>query len=384
MNMRLSVFPDRNLLYGDDHSDARAHLLDLGKISNKMIRKTLFCLALVSLAALGGCRQDAGVEVIRCDTDNAPAIEMPGSGLFTEISLDPSPMLPPNHLVVPGDGSVYFLSRDTLFCYSLADGRRERIIGRRGRAKNEFSDAWEFWIDGDELYIDDINAKKMLRFSRDGEWQDSKLVARTAQAFCRLDQDHWVGRMNFGGVRNEYPQLGIFDNDLEFVRPEGSWMLLSGSYAGYPFCRNQEGVLYNPPFSEKIIQVTPEGSYEKYQVEFLDGTMKLENYEDEFALLAEFTTEMNRRSFSLQVRSICEDGKYLNFRYYSTKRGVMLVLYDLKKKEAHCVNIQLPEEWSVSESTMSDGKIYLSAFEDKAGVRIWVADAAALVAAATK
>lgn len=349
-----------------------------------MYRRIFFYLAFVSLIAATGCHREAEVEEIVCDTDNAVTVALRGSDIFTEISLTPSPMVAPKRVVVPGGDGVFLLCRDSLFRYSALDGRREFLYGRKGRANNEYLDIWDFWVEDDAVCLFDVQADRLVRYSRDGAWLDSKMPLCPENPFqfvCRLDADHWIGKMNYRGEPDRTPMLGLFDNDFGFCGAVGEQKLLSGASSGYPFCPNREGVLFNAPFSHQIMQVTPDGScYVKYKVDFPDGTLKLENYADEFALIAAYYTECESRALSLMIQGVCEDGKYLGFRYVSSKRGTMLAVYDMQRKAAQCFNLQLPEGWTLSDAVLRDGKVYVVGFGDDEGASIWVADIAALLA----
>lgn len=348
-----------------------------------MFRKFFFYLALVSLVAAAGCNREEGVKEIVCDTENAVALNVLDAGIFQETALEPVPLLAPSHIEIPGDGGLYFRSNDSLYRYSLQDGRRERIYGQRGRAKNEYANIWEYWLDGDSVCIYDVNANRLLRYSRDGEWLDSQVVMATEysfQALCRLDDEHWLAQMNFRGDPGVTPRLGIFDNDFGFCRPVGPWTLLSGTYVSYPFCRNAEGVLYNAPLSDELIQVTPDTEYVKYKIVFKDGTMKLENYENEWALLMAYDVERGRRDFSFLPQGFYEDGNYLGFRYTSSKKGPMLALYDMRKGVTHCFSLGLPEEWQCRDAVIRDGKVYLVIYGEDLGLRLMSTDIKTLLA----
>jgi len=348
-----------------------------------MFRKFFFYLALASLVTAVGCNREEGVKEIVCDTENAVELKLFDAGYFQDVALDPVPFVAPSHIEIPGDGSLYFRCKDSLFRYSLQDGRRELAYGQRGRAKNEYTNIWEYWLDEGSVCIFDVNAQRVVSYSRDGEWLDSRTVTSTEHAFqvlCRLDPEHWLAQMNFQGESGVTPRLGVFDNDFGYCRPVGPWTLLSGTYVSYPFSRNAEGVLYNAPLSDELIQVTPDTEYVKYKIVFKDGTMKLENYENEWALLMAYDVERTRRDFSFLPQGFHEDGNYLGFRYLSSKRGTILALYDMQKGETRCFCLGVPEGWQCSDAVIRDGKVYVVVFGEDLGLRLLTTDIKTLLA----
>lgn len=332
---------------------------------------------MVIASLLSGCQHDDNVEIIVCDTNNAIKIDPFRSDLLEEVILDPSPLTVPKHVEIPGNGNVFFHTGDTLYCYSLQDGRKVRVYGRRGRAKDEYIRLWEYWLDGEDLCLYDLDTRRILRFSPDGIMKDVKEMAEGVNPFqllCRLDSDHWIGRMTFRGIRNETPELGLFDNDYQFIHYIGKEKLRSGMRVGYHFCNNPEGVLFIGPLSDKILQVNEKESYVKYRVVFTDGSKKLENYTDEFELLGDIYQELDKRDFSFSVTCLREIGGYLGFAYQSSRKKAMYALYDINKEETYCFNLVLPEDWQMCDAVLMEGKICFVGYGNDAGMRIWTAD----------
>ena len=340
------------------------------------MRKGIFvCFSgLLFASLLVGCRSEGDGKVVVCDTDAAVELRLTASEVCEELVLTPGPLKAPEHVEIPGDGSLYFRSADTLFRHSLRDGSLERTYGRRGRAKDEYVRLWEYWMDGEDLCLYDFDGRKILRYTRDGtllgvtELTDSE---HPFQLLCRLDPDHLIGRMTYQGLRNVTPELGIFDNDYAYSHAMGDRKLLSGMRTGYPFCRNEEGVLMCAPLSDQILQIGINGSRVKYRVEFSDGSVKLDNYADEFALLNDIAEQLGERSFSYSVSGICERGGYLGFRYLSSKRGAMYALYDRQNEHTYCFNIVLPENWQLCDAVLLDDRVCFVGFGDDAGTCLW-------------
>lgn len=108
--------------------------------------------------------------------------------------------------------------------------------------------------------------------------------------------------------------------------------------------------------------------------------MKLENYENEWALLMAYDVERGRRDFSFLPQGFYEDGNYLGFRYTSSKKGPMLALYDMRKGVTHCFSLGLPEEWQCRDAVIRDGKVYLVIYGEDLGLRLMSTDIKTLLA----
>lgn len=343
----------------------------------RMILKKVFFQSIPFMLLMllsGGCRPNGGVDFIVCDTDAAIRIELSDSSDFKNLFLISGPLKPPQHVEIPGDGNIYFHCADTVFCYSLADGSRMSVYGRRGRAKDEYIRVWEYWLDGEDLCLYDLDGHKILRYDRTGELLDILEMTDSEHPFqllCRLDAEHLVGRMMYQGVRDATPELGIFGNDYVFSHIVGDRKLLSGIRTGYPFCRNEEGVLMCAPFSDRIYQISVDSCYLKYRIEFLDGTLKLENYSDEFALLGDIEDKLARRSFSYAVTGLREADGFLGFQYRSSKKGAMFALYDIGQKKTYCYNAIMPENWELCDAVLLDDRICFIGFNDDSGTCIW-------------
>lgn len=348
---------------------------------------TLWVTGVLLAALFSGCRQDDGVTEIVCDTNNAIEINPFEADFLEEVILDPSPLTEPKHVELSGDGGVYFHAGDTLYRYSLQDGRKELVYGRRGRAKNEYIRLWEYWMDGEDLCMYDLDTHRILRYSPDGVLKDVKELIEGVNQFqllCRLDEEHWIARMTYRGVPGETTELALFDNNIEFMHTIGEGKLLSGMRIGYHFCKNPEGVLFIGPLSDKIWQVNENESYVKYRVVFTNGSLKLENYSDEFQLYGDLMQELDKRDFSFSVTGLHLDGKYLGFEYQSSRKKAMYALYDQETGETYCFNIVLPEGWKMSDAVLSDGKVRFVCFGDDAGTRIWTANLNDLLSKAGK
>lgn len=353
----------------------------------RMKNKTLLSSCVLFVIMLIGCSQKDEVKTIVCDTNNAIEINPFKSGLFKEVILSPSPLSMPKHVEIMRDGGIYFHAGDTLFRYSLLDGRKKMVYGQRGRAKNEYIRLWEYWMDGEDLCLYDLDTRRILCFSKEGVLKDIKEMVEGMNPFqflCRLDSNHWIGRMTFRGKQVETPELGLFDNDYQLIHPIGEGKLLSGMRVGYHFSNNPEGVLFIGPLSDKILQVNENESYIKYRVEFSDGIMNLENYSDEFEMLEDIMKELDRRDFSFSVTGLREDGGYLGFAYQSSRKKAMYALYDKKTEKTVCFNIILPEDWQICDSVLLDGNVYFVGFGNDAGTRIWTASVTDLLSMSRK
>ena len=342
---------------------------------------------LLLVSALNGCRQSDDVKKIVCDTKNAVEVNPFDSESFEEVVLTPSPLATPVHVKIPGDGSAYFNAGDTLYRYSLQDGRKELVIGRRGRAQDEYIRLWEYWIDGEDICLYDLDTHKILRYSRDGIFRDAKPASEGEnpfQAMVRLDADRWIGRMTYRGVKGETIELGLFDNDYQLIHPIGEETLLSGMRIGYPFCKNEEGTLFVGPLKDKIWQVTENDRYVKYRVEFTDGTPNLDNYKDEFEMINDIAKELENKDFSYSITCLSEAGKYLGFSYLSSRKKAMYALHDMQADKTYCINIKMPEGWQLTNSALQGDTAYFFGFGDDEGMIIWKVKLEALVAMAGK
>lgn len=339
-------------------------------------------MVLVSLTALFGCKRETDVTAIICDSANAVEIDLSIPAAYQATELSPSPMMSPQHVEVPGDGSVYFYGRDSLFRYSLRDGHREVEYGRRGRARNEYVQLWDYWLDGDEVFLYDLDGGKVLRYTKDGTYLSSEEVRNAEYPFqllCRLDGDRWVGRLTFRGDNGVTPELGLYDNGFGYVHRTGAETLRSGIRIGYPFSRNKTGVLYFGPFSDKIVQVTADSSYVRYQVVFPEGTIHRDDYKDEYEVLGRIASDQGKKEFSYLLIDVREEGNYLGFAYASSMRGPMYALHDTRQGETHVFHIKLPEGWHLSAAVLQGGRVYFVGYGEDAGTRVWGMDVKTLL-----
>lgn len=350
-----------------------------------MKRTNAFGLASLLLAAvLTGCGQKEIVCEIVCDTDHAVVIDPSGSGIFAQITLEQPPLMLKNHIEIPGDGSLYLFDRDRLYRYSLDDGRQEMAYGQRGRAKNEYVSIWDFWLDGADLWIYDIDGQKVLCYAPDGTVKAVRENPGGGEGFqqlVRLDPEHWIGKCNFRDIQGEgaTPELALFDNEFQFLQPVGEETLRSGMTTWYHFCPDAKGVLYCGPLSDKIWRVTETDRQLLYKVKFLDGAMKPENYPDEYQQLSDIVAKLESQSFSFNIVGLSMSGSYLGFNYQSSRKGKMYALYDTAKDETYCFDVDLPEPWQLNSGYVAGDKVYFVAFSDEDGVKVFSAKTKELI-----
>ena len=349
-----------------------------------MKRSTVFWAACLLLGAtLPGCGKKDDVKVIVCDTDHAVAFDPSASGVFTQLVLERAPLVVKNHVEIPGDGSLYLSDNVRPYRYSLADGRQEMAYGQRGRAKNEYVKIWDYWLDGADLCLYDIDGGKVLRYAPDGTVLAVKEILGGSVGFqqlCRLDPEHWVGKSNYHGVPGETPELTLFDNELQDLQPIGEEKLRSGMVTGYHFCAGAEGVFYCGPLSDRIWRVAGTERHLQYRVRFSDGALNPENYPDEYQQLADISAKLESQSFSFNITGLSVSGPYLGFSYSSSRKGSMYALYDTEKAGTYCFDIDLPESWQLVSGKLSGDRIYFVAFSDEGGVSVWSARTADLIA----
>ncbi len=170
----------------------------------------------------------------------------------------------------------FILSRNRLMQFDR-DGVFRNCISNVGRAANEYVSVSDFWLDGGNVFIYDMNGRKVLEYSVGGELIDVRSLSQTAdENFIPFDYltpfaGGYVGKCVWNGVDGVSPALAFYDSGYEYVKTLGNVTINCGLRLGVPLFGSSDEVLYWNALGNTVYSVDDGLEVkDKYRVSF-DG-----------------------------------------------------------------------------------------------------------------
>lgn len=175
--------------------------------------------------------------------------------------------------VLTGEG-YFILSQNRLMRFDR-DGIFQNYISNVGRAANEYVAVSDFWIAGGNVFIYDMNGRKVLEYSVGNKLIDVRsLLQMTDENFIPFDcltpfAGGYVGKCVWNGVDGVSPALAFYDSGYEYVRTLGDVTINCGLRLGVPLFGSSDEVLYWNALGNTVYSVDDELEVKaKYRVSF--------------------------------------------------------------------------------------------------------------------
>lgn len=265
-----------------------------------------------------------------------------------------------------GDSVLVLKSGNSIFSYSLPHGTLISRISRHGRASYEYGNVWDFgFLPGGSIYLYDIDLKKVLVFSCDGDALNKVEVndsssSRPFQAIIPYNEGY-IGKRVYGMPGT--PELSFYDGLFRYKNQIGKKEISSGIKLWRQFFRNEGGgVLYCPYFRNEILSVTDTSVSPKYSVSFGKHTFTWSSrYKDEYDCIAALNAKDGR--YASCISNLYEDDRVLSFRFVYNSCNYVVIYNKLDKSVITYRFIS--ESTPIQQVCYYKGKIYvILALED--------------------
>lgn len=265
--------------------------------------------------------------------------------------------------VLPFDSGYIVCTSGKMLLY-WNDGSLVRQIGRSGRASDEYLGYSDSWLSDGHLFLYDLNGRKVISYSLDGEVLDVVQVENTGESlpfqFVVPFGDGYVGKCIWNGTEGESPALAYYDSDFRYSVTLGELTVRSGLRLGYPIVPASCGtLLYWNPLGRDIYRISPDLRVEKaYEITFGAGrNFPALDTVDEYDLLDMARDADWRSAHSGPVTYVWEYGERLLLLYY---RGAQLMFssYDRENREVETFGFGALDGKALLSSVFYDGKIH--------------------------
>lgn len=280
------------------------------------------------------------------NNNNATVVRIDTSNTF-EYPLDTKDgfLLEPEFLgavsdVIVLDSTLIISSNNKLLGFSIYSGHSLCCFSREGRGPEEYLKIWDFGADHNNLYLYDIDGKKILFFRENGEYLESVALPEESSSnpFQSLIPARWnngyVGKRIYG--MPNVPELSFYDSLFRYVEPIGADELRSGIRLWRQFFNGADNdILYNRYFSNDINAISADGVRVKYSVDF--GKNNLPRFTDEYEAIDLLSQESSAPKYASIMSQIVETKSSLCFQFvYNAQK--YYVLYDKVSQEAKIIH----------------------------------------------
>ncbi len=221
-------------------------------------------------------------------------------------------------------------------------------ISRKGRASNEYVDLWESWIEGDTLYIYDMNSDKILLYSVSNDFIRSINLSgyrkNHFQYLIPVNSGEYVGKVVYNN-KNGCPELALYDKAFNYIKRIGDLSLTSGINLGYAFEKFKDEIIYWRPLENYIYSIDNNYSLKiKYIINFLNKNLPdYFKYRDDYDRIdminrditkyASVINDLKETDNNLMFTFLFNTQKYLSIYNKKNKSG-SVVLFKSKNKDS--------------------------------------------------
>lgn len=253
-----------------------------------------------------------------------------------------------NIRLIPEIGCL-ITSSNVLYLYDFKSNSITVKYSRIGRAENEYSGINDFGYENGMVYIFDMNTKRVLWFTIDGEYDHSTTVSEKASSspFCyikTLNDKYTIGRRVYEGM--ETTALSLYDpTSLSFIKEISPEIVInSGITFNNPFYKGSDkDILYLKYFHYDIYSITGENIRIKYNIDFGKYTFPHpEKYSDEYEIINELNNS-GKKKYATLLTNIYEDKENLSFMFIMSEAKACLASYDKKQQRTNIWNISEPD-----------------------------------------
>lgn len=259
------------------------------------------------------------------------------------------------------DNYYVICAKNQLIRFDATSGNLINIYSCQGRAKNEYIGIWDFWLKSNEVYIYDMNGKKVLKFNFEGDYISTIEVTgksddKPFQTLINKGSNEYIGKRVFG--IGEIPELSLYNDKFEYIKDiDGTINLKSGLYLNYPLSHNHKGeIIYFRNFYNDIYVIDGENNMtSKYIVSFNKNNIPKENeFKDEYEII-DFLNDSNFKYASL-MSNVYESEIYVTFRFIFDKNKY-IAIYDKNMKRCKTYNFETYDDYIIDDIYVNQDRI---------------------------
>jgi len=231
--------------------------------------------------------------------------------------------------------SIALLKTDKVLSINLNTGKQIAEYSRKGRANNEYLSAWHIGFEDDMVYIYDMNAKKVMYFTSNGELKYNKATplntqGKPFQQMISYKDNQYIGQRVFGS--GDVPELSLYDSTFTHIADLGEFVLRSSNSFGSRFFKDHKGeVLFNRAFLNDIYAISNELVTIRYKIDFGEYSIPdLNEFADEIEII-QFINNVQNNEFASMISNIYDSDSYLCFSFLFKINGMN------KSQKALCV-----------------------------------------------
>ncbi len=235
--------------------------------------------------------------------------------------------------------SIALMRTDKVLSFNVNTGKQITEYSRRGRANDEYLSAWNVGFEDGMIYIYDMNAKKVMYFSYNGDLKYIKTTPLNTQGkpFQQMIsyKDKYIGQRVFGV--DHIPELALYDSNFVYIADVSDFILRSSNSFGSRFYKNYKGgILFNRAFLNDIYEVSDKAATIRYIVDFGEYSIpNLYDYTDEIEII-QFINKKNNK-FATLINNIYESANYIGFSCLFGDKGLkadkVICIYDKSSEE---------------------------------------------------
>ena len=244
--------------------------------------------------------------------------------------------------------SIALFKTDKVLSVNINTGEKFAEYSRKGRANDEYLSAWNVGFEDDMVYIYDMNAKKVMYFTFNGELKYNKTTplntqGKPFQQIISYKDNQYIGQRVFG--TGDIPELALYDSTFTYMADVSEFILRSSNSFGSRFCRNHKGeVLFNRAFLNDIYEVTDRGATIRYIIDFGEYAVPdLNGFADEMEII-QFINKGQNKGLATMISDIYDSENYLCFSFLLRANGLKaekaLCIYNKKNGEAESYSFE--------------------------------------------
>lgn len=304
----------------------------------RLLRKGI--IVLLSLILVTGCgKEESSVTTVKVDLASSKKINLQLPHVNTlQIQLENMGLI---HQLEVKD-SIALFKTDKVLSVNVNTGKQIAEYSRKGRANNEYLSAWNIGFEDDMVYIYDMNSKKVMYFTCNGELKYNKATplntqGKPFQQMISYKDNQYIGQRVYGV--GDIPELSVYDSTFTYIADVGDFILRSSNSFGSRFCKNHKGeVLFNRAFLNDIYEVQDGSATIRYIIDFGEYAIPdLNGFTDEMEII-QFINSGQNMEFATMISNIHDSEDYLCFSFLLRTNGLpaekALCIYNKKNGEA--------------------------------------------------
>ena len=268
--------------------------------------------------------QDSGKGFITVNVDEAEIIELQDCQAIELVQDGQNAIFGPVTKMVMGNDFVAIAANNRLSVFDL-EGNFLTTISNNGRARSEYVQISDFWVEDNHIFVYDMNGSKVLEYSLQNSLVELHEMPKSSGgesipfSYLVPFANGYVGKCVWNGTLGVSPALAFYDAGYNYVRTVGDLTINSGMKLGNSlFKADATEVLYWNPLGTMIYSVDDTLEVcDKYHISFGDKTYPpLSNFVDDYELLNKYESDNEwRTNHAGLIAYVWQMKNYLIFTY---------------------------------------------------------------------